>query len=97
MANDKLLIAMINFLVPFILLYAFFVLVDYSVSGFSALIYTAILLTISFVIYSLKFSTPLKFADLKLPTFISIATISKIAISMILIYLTAILLLLVGN
>ncbi|MES2676838.1 MAG: hypothetical protein V4612_00790 [Pseudomonadota bacterium] len=89
MRSDKLLIAMINFLVPFILLYAFFVLADYVNSGFFSLIYATILLIISFLIYSTKF------ADLKLSSLVSIKIISWIGLLIAITYLTIILFLLV--
>jgi len=89
MRSDKLLIAMINFLVPFIMLYAFFVLADYVNNGFFSLIYATILLIISFLIYSTKF------ADLKLSSLVSIKIISWIGLLIAITYLTIILFLLV--
>lgn len=89
MRSDKLLIAMINFLVPFIMLYAFFVLADYVNNGFFSLIYATILLIISFLIYSTKF------ADLKLSSLVSIKIISWIGLLIAIAYLTIILFLLV--
>jgi hypothetical protein len=89
MRSDKLLVAMINFLVPFILLYAFFVLVDYINSGFFSLIYATILVVIAFLIYSTKFS------DLKLSSFVSVKLVSWIGLLIAVTYLVIILLLLI--
>ena len=80
---------MINFLVPFILLYAFFVLADYINSGFFSLIYTTILVVIAFLIYSTKFS------DLKLSSLVSIKLVSWIGLLIAVTYLVVILLLLI--
>lgn len=88
MRSDKLLIAMINFLVPFIMLYAFFVLADYMNNGFFSLIYATILLIISFLIYSTKF------ANLKLSSLVSTKIISWIGLLIAITYLTIILFLL---
>jgi len=90
MHNDKLMIAIINFLVPFIMLYAFFVISDYAHNGFFSLIYATILLIITFLIYSTKF-TNLKFSSL-----ISIKIISSIGLLIAITYLTIILFLLIG-
>jgi len=89
MRSDKLLVAMINFLVPFILLYAFFVLADYINSGFFSLIYATILVVIAFLIYSTKFS------DLKLSSLVSVKLVSWIGLVIAVTYLVIILLLLI--
>ena len=89
MRSDKLLVAMINFLVPFILLYAFVVLADYVNSGFFSLIYTTILVVIAFLIYSIKF------ADLKLSSLVSVKLISWVGLLIAIVYLSIILLLLI--
>jgi len=89
MRSDKLLVAMINFLVPFILLYAFFVLADYINSGFFSLIYATILVVIAFLIYSTKFS------DLKLSSLVSVKLVSWIGLVIAVAYLVIILLLLI--
>ena len=89
MRSDKLLVAMINFLVPFILLYAFVVLADYVNSGFFSLIYTTILVVIAFLIYSIKF------ADLKLSSIVSVKLISWVGLLIAIVYLSIILLLLI--
>ncbi len=89
MRSDKLLVAMINFLVPFILLYAFFVLADYVNSGFFSLIYATILVVIAFLIYSTKFS------DLKLSSLVSVKLVSWIGLLIAVTYLVVILLLLI--
>jgi hypothetical protein len=89
MRSDKLLVAMINFLVPFILLYAFFVLADYSNNGFFSLIYTTILVVIAFLIYSTKF------VDLKLSSLVSVKLFSWVGLLIAIVYLVVILLLLI--
>ncbi|MFT5702984.1 MAG: hypothetical protein ACJAZX_000685 [Rickettsiales bacterium] len=89
MRSDKFLSAMINFLVPMILLYGFFVLTDYLNNGFFALIYATILLVIAFVIFSAKFS------DLKFSSLISIKIISWIGLLIAISYLAIILFLLI--
>lgn len=89
MKSDKLLITMINFLVPFILLYAFFALADYVKSGFFSLLYATILFIITFLIYSVKF------VDLKLSSIISVKLISWIGLVIAMVYLSIILLLLI--
>ncbi len=93
MKSDKFLIAMINFLVPVILLYAFFVLADYFHNGFFSIIYAALLVIISFLIYSAKF------ADSKLSSLISTKLISSIGLLITIAYLIIILFLLadIGN
>jgi hypothetical protein len=87
--SDKLLVIMINFLIPFILLYAVFALVDYVNSGFFALLYATIIFVIAFLIYSVKF------VDLKLSSIISVKLISWIGLLIAIIYLSIILLLLI--
>jgi hypothetical protein len=89
MRSDKLLVAMINFLVPFILLYVLFVLADYVNSGFFSLIYATILVVIAFLIYSTKFS------DLKLSSLVSVKLVSWIGLLIAVTYLVVILLLLI--
>lgn len=89
MKSDKLLINMINFLVPLVLLDAFFSLANYSHDGFFSLIYATILLIIAFLIYSVKF------VDLKLSSLVSVKIISWLGLLIALAYLGIVLLLLI--
>jgi hypothetical protein len=88
MKNDLILTALVNFLVPIILLYAFFSLADYINNGLFSVIYSAILFIIAFMIYSTKFG------GLESYMMISIKLISWIGILIVVIYLLFILLLL---
>jgi len=89
MRSDKLLITMINFLVPFILLDGFFVLADYTNGGFFSIIYATILVAIAFLIYSIKFT------DLRLPSLMLVKLVSWVGLIVAIVYLTIILLLLI--
>ncbi len=80
---------MINFLVPFILLYAFFALANYANNGFFALVYATILVVIAFLIYSAKFT------ELKLSSLVSIKLISWLGLLIAVVYLIIILLFLI--
>ena len=90
MRNDVILAALINFLVPMILLYASFSLVDCFTNGFFSIIYSITLFTQAFMIYSVRFDS------LKLSTIISINIISWIGLAFLMLYLAFILLLLLG-
>ncbi|MDA0902117.1 MAG: hypothetical protein O3B09_01735 [Proteobacteria bacterium] len=87
--SDVVLMSLVNFLVPLILLYAFFSLMEYSENGFFAVIYSAILCVIAFMIYGLKFS------HLHLSNLVSIRVIAWFALLISLIYITSILLFLI--
>ena len=80
---------MINFLAPFILLYAVFILADYINGGFFAIIYAIILVIIAFLIYSAKFT------DLQLSSLVSIKIVSWVGLLIAVVYLVIILLLLI--
>jgi hypothetical protein len=56
MKNDPVLSALINFLVPIILLYGLFFLADFFKSGFFAFIYSLVLFVSAFMIFSVRFS-----------------------------------------
>ena len=88
MKNDVILTALVNFLVPIILLYAFFSLADYIHSGLFSMVYSAILFIIAFMIYAAKFG------GLESYVIVSIKLISWSLILISAIYLLFILLLL---
>ena len=90
MKSDIVLMSLINFLVPLVLIYAFFSLLDYGNSGFFAIIYSAVLFIIAFMIYGVKFST------LQPSTLISIRLIAWLGLSAALFYTMLILLFLIG-
>lgn len=89
MKNDIVLVSLINFLVPIILLYAFFSLADCLSKGFSSVIYSTILFIIAFVIYSVKFS------DAKPSALIGVHLISWLGFTISIIYLIMVLLFLI--
>jgi hypothetical protein len=80
---------MINFLVPFILLYSFFVLTDYANNGFFVIVYATVLVIIAFLIYSIKFT------NLKLSSLVSVRLVSWVGLLIAIVYLAIILLLLI--
>jgi hypothetical protein len=88
MKNDVILTALVNFLVPIILLYAFFSLADYIYNGLFSVVYAAILFIIAFMIYAAKFG------GLESYALISIKLISWVGVLISAIYLIFILLLL---
>jgi len=90
MRNDIILVALINFLVPMILLYAFFSLVDCFTNGFFPIIYSITLFAQAFMIYLIRFD------GLKSSMIISINMISWIVLIVLMLYLTFTLLLLLG-
>ena len=89
MRNDVILVALINFLVPMILLYAFFSLVDCFTNGFFSIIYSITLFVEAFMIYSVRFD------GLKLSTITSINIFSWFGLVALIFYLTFVLLLLI--
>ena len=90
MRKDIVLVALINFLVPIILLYAFFSLTDYINNGFFSVIYAIILFAITFMIYAVKFNR------LEASAVISIKVISWFTLLISSVYLIFILLLLIN-
>jgi hypothetical protein len=90
MKNDMILSALVNFLVPMILIYAFFSLVDCLSNGFFSAIYSIILFVAAFMIYSVRFD------GLKSSLMVSINIISWIGLSILGFYLIVVFLLLSG-
>lgn len=89
MKNDVVLASLINFLLPLILLYALFSLVEYINNGFSSVIYSTVLVIIAFIIYSVKFSAA------KPAALIGSRLISWLGFSISVIYLIMVLLFLI--
>jgi len=87
MKNDLILSSLINFLVPIILLYGLFFLVDFFVNGFFAFIYSVVLFVSGFMIFSVKFSNP------KSSSLIQIEFISFFALLLSISYIISVLLL----
>lgn len=54
MKKDNLLEALINFIVPITILYGIYFLVDFLRNGFFSLIYFFIIITSSFMVFSIK-------------------------------------------
>lgn len=90
MRNDVILVAMVNFLVPILLLYAFFSLVSCFANGFFSVIYSITLFVEAFMIYSVRFD------GLKSATIISIDMLSWIIMTALMLYLILVLLSLFG-
>ena len=84
MKNDPILSALINFLVPVILLYGLFFLADFFENGFFAFIYSVVLFVSGFMIFSVRFSgiKPLSPAQIEFTSFfillLSIAYITSV-------------------
>ena len=87
MKDDIILTALINFLVPMILLYAFFALAECLSSGFFSVIYSIILFVAAFMIYSTRFD------GLRSSAITSIDLIAWIGLAVFLFYLIVVLLL----